>query len=58
MISYDCMIIEIKVGLNTVQQKNVYDNTNTNIISSLFNIFSLQIDISHQVLHHHYDHQY
>ena len=50
------MIIEIKVGLNTVQQKNVYGNTNTNIISNLFSIFILQIDISHQVLHHYYAH--
>ena len=44
------MIIEIKVRLNTVQQKNVYDNTNTNITSNLFSIFTLQIDISHQVI--------
>ena len=44
------MIIEIKVRLNTVQQKNLYDNTNTNIISNLFSIFTLQIDISHQVI--------
>ena len=36
------MIIKIKVRLNTVQQKNVYDNTNTNIISNLFSISSGQ----------------